>query len=469
MEAATDARWANLFAARYWAATTTLCLGVALFAFNIFLVATALPTAVREIGGVALLSWTVTLYLVLAIVGGAAAARLKARVGARAVLIGAGLMFLAGTLVAASASSMVEILIGRALQGLGEGIISALCYALIPDLFPSRMIPKVFGAEAVVWAAAAFGGPLLAGAATDLVSWRVALLINVPMIVIFLVLVLVVVPRQSPQPATTPMPLLRLAAIGGGIMVLALAGIAPSPIAAALVAAGVAALVAVVVRDRASAARLFPSDAFSLQTIVGAGFWVVLLMPFAQAFTSVYLVLTLQALWGFGATAASLINASFALAWSFMAVMVANFSRGETRARLIAMGPMMLACGLVLIVTGLAIDRPLLFLVGQITSGSGFGFAWGFLSQAIMETARPGERDRATALVPTLQSAGYAIGAAFAGLVANNAGYVVDRPSAVRAAAMIVFVGSAIASIAAVAAGLRLHALLHRAAAAERP
>jgi MFS family permease len=332
------------------------------------------------------------------------------------------------------------------------------------------MIPKVFGAEALVWAAAAFGGPLLAGAATDLVSWRVAFLINVPMIVIFLVLVLVVVPRQSPQPATTPMPLLRLAAIGGGIMTLALAGIAPSPIAAAaLVAAGVAILVAVVVRDRASAARLFPSDAFSLQTIVGTGFWVVLLMPFAQAFTSVYLVLTLQALWGFGATAASLINASFALAWSFMAIMVANFSRGETRARLIAMGPMMLACGLSLIVAGLALDRPLLFLVGQITSGSGFGFAWGFLSQAIMETAREGERDRATALVPTLQSAGYAIGAAFAGLVANNAGYVVDRPSAVRAAAMIVFVASAVASTAAVAAGLRLHARLRHAGAVQRP
>src|SRR5262245_52528657 len=214
MEAATGARWADLFAARYWAATTTLCLGVALFAFNIFLVATALPTAVREIGGVALLSWTVALFLVLAIVGGAAAARLKARFSARAVLIGAGVVFLAGTLVAASASSMIEILVGRALQGLGEGIVSALCYALIPELFPSPMIPKVFGAEAVVWAAAAFGGPLLAGVATDLVSWRVAFLINIPMIIVFLVLVTVVVPRQSTEPVRTSMPLLRLAAIG---------------------------------------------------------------------------------------------------------------------------------------------------------------------------------------------------------------------------------------------------------------
>jgi MFS family permease len=470
MEAATGARWADLFAARYWAATTTLCLGVALFAFNIFLVATALPTAVREIGGVALLSWTVALFLVLAIVGGAAAARLKARFSARTVLIGAGLMFLAGTLVAASASSMAEILVGRALQGLGEGIVAALCYALIPELFPSRMIPKVFGAEAVVWAAAAFGGPLLAGAATDLVSWRAAFLINVPMIVIFLVLVLVVVPRQPPQAARTPMPLLRLAAVGAGIMMLALAAIAPTRLAAAaLVAAAVATLVAVVVRDRMSASRLFPSDAFSLRTTVGVGLWVVLLMPFAQASAAVYLVLTLQSVWGFGATAAGLFYASLALAWSFTAIVVANFGRSETRALFIALGPVMLLSGLSFIVTGLAIDRPALLLVGQIASGSGFGFVWGFLSQAIMETAREGERDRATALVPTLQSAGYAIGAAFAGLVANNAGYVVDRPSAVRAAAMIVFVASAVASTAAIAAGLRLYARLRHATAIRRP
>ncbi len=55
---------------------------------------------------------------------------------------------------------MTEVLIGRALQGVGEGIVAATCYALIPELFPSRLVAKVFGAEAVVWAVAAFGGPL---------------------------------------------------------------------------------------------------------------------------------------------------------------------------------------------------------------------------------------------------------------------------------------------------------------------
>ena len=178
------ARWGELFTQRYWAATVTLCLGVALFAFNAFLVSTALPTAVREIGGVAVIAWATSIYLALSIVGGAAASRLKARYGARPALIASAVLFLGGTLLAATASSMTEVLIGRALQGIGEGIISALCYTLIPELFPGRLIAKVFGAEAVVWALAAFGGPLLAGLVTETISWRAAFLINVPVIAI---------------------------------------------------------------------------------------------------------------------------------------------------------------------------------------------------------------------------------------------------------------------------------------------
>ncbi|PPJ40683.1 MFS transporter, partial [Pseudoxanthomonas sp. KAs_5_3] len=77
---------------------------------NGFLVSTSLPTAVREIGGLELISWAFTLYLVLSIVGGASGALLKGRFGARTTLVGSGLIFLLGTLIAAFASSMPEVL-----------------------------------------------------------------------------------------------------------------------------------------------------------------------------------------------------------------------------------------------------------------------------------------------------------------------------------------------------------------------
>jgi MFS family permease len=352
---------------------------------------------------------------------------------------------------------MTEILIGRAMQGIGEGIISALCYTLIPELFPGRLIAKVFGAEAVVWATAAFGGPLLAGLVTETISWRAAFLINVPVIAIFIALVLVVVPRVAADPARTPMPILRLAAIGAGILLVTFSAIATSAAGkAALVLLAGAVLVATVVHDRNSASPLFPSDAFSLRTRVGAGLWIVFLMPLAQASTAVYLVLTLQTLWCFGATVAGAFNASLALAWSFSAIVVANLSTTAKRATFIACGPVLLVTGLATIVAGLVSDHAVVALAGQIAIGAGYGVAWAFLSQAVMENARDGERDRASSALPTLQSAGYAVGAATAGLVANAAGYTVVDTDAVRSAAVTVFAVSATIGLLAVAAGLVL-------------
>jgi MFS family permease len=456
--ATTSASWGELFTQRHWAATVTLCLGVALFAFNAFLVSTTLPTAVREIGGVAVIAWATSIYLVLSIVGGASAARLKARHGARAALIAAGVLFLAGTLLAATASSMTQILVGRALQGVGEGIIAALCYALIPELFPGRLIAKVFGAEAVVWAAAAFGAPLLAGLVTETISWRAAFLINVPVIAIFIALVVMVVPRGSADAARAPMPLLRLAVIGSGILLVTFSAVAPSAIAkTGLVLLAAALLIATVARDRTSPSPLLPSDAFSLRTRVGVGLWIVFLMPLAQASTAVYLVLTLQTLWGLGAAVAGLFNACLALAWSFFAIAVATLGPRTNRPAFIALGPALLVAGLSTIVAGLMLDRPVVTLVGQIGIGAGFGVSWSFLSQAVMEGARDGERDRASAALPTLQSAGYAVGAAVAGLVANAAGYTVTDIDAVRSASITVFATSAVIGLLAVTAGLVLH------------
>jgi MFS family permease len=431
---------------------------VALFAFNGFLVSTSLPTAVREIGGVEFISWAFTLYLVLSIVGGSSGALLKARLGARTVLVAAAVVFLAGTLIAAFASSMMQVLIGRALQGVSEGIIAATCYALIPELFPSRLVSKVFGAEAVVWAVAAFGGPLVSGALTEHWSWRAAFLVNVPLGLIFIVLVFRIVPKFSGERVRMTVPFLRLSAIGCGIMLVALASIMRSLVMEVLFVAGAAMVLAsVILIDRRSRAPLFPSNAFTLNSTLGLGLWIVLFMPVAQAATSVYLVMTLQSLWGYGPTKAGAFSATFAIAWSTFAILVANIQDPRYRGWMIRLGPTLLVMGLAIIGFGFSIDKPLVVMSGQMCIGTGFGVSWGFLSQTIMESARSGERDRASALLPTLQSAGYAIGAAIAGLVANAAGYPeATTPAALRSATITIFLVSTAIGLCALISGYAL-------------
>ncbi|MEK1887425.1 MAG: hypothetical protein AAAB35_07555 [Phyllobacterium sp.] len=180
-------------------------------------------------------------------------------------------------------------------------------------------------------------------------------------------------------------------------------------------------------------------------------------MPVAQASTSVYLVMTLQDLWSYGPTKAGAFNATFAIAWSTCAILIANIQSPTRRAFMIRLGPALLVAGLSVIVVGFSLDVPLVVMLGQMSIGTGFGVSWGFLSQNVMEAARSGERDRASALLPTLQSAGYAIGAAVAGLVANASGYPeAATPDALRDATIMIFSVSAIIGLGAMIAGFAL-------------
>ena len=392
---AVPARWADLLTPEHAISTTTLCLGVSLFAFNGFLVSTSLPTAVEELGGAALISWSLTVYLVLAIVGGSGAAFLKQRFGGRKALMGAALIFLAGSLLAALAPTMSQVLVGRALQGIGEGVVAAICYALIPELFPSRLVSKVFGAEAMVWATAAFGGPLAAGALTETISWRAAFLVDVPLSLIFIALVATVVPETASRAPSSGVPGLRLLAIGAGILLICWAGIVPEPaLAIAMVAAAIGLLAAAIRLDRLAPVRLLPERAFSPKTLIGAGLWVILLMPMAQASSAVFLALTLQRLWHFSPTAAGAINALMAISWSLSAIAVANVQAVARRSGLIGLGAGLLVLGLAGVLFGLEIRNLALLIPGQAVIGVAFGVSWGPLSQLLMEAAPRAQRDQ---------------------------------------------------------------------------
>lgn len=452
-----DGRWAEIFGPRYLAVTTILALGVSLFAFNAFLSAAALPSAVHELGGVEIISWATTLYLVFAIVGGAAASLFKRRLGSRYALIGLALVFLVGTIIAAIAGDMAQVLIGRAIQGFGEGVVAALCFALIPELFPSRLVPKVFGMQAVVWAVAAFGGPAGAGALTELISWRAAFLINVPFVLIFVAMVMLRVPRGDKPAEARGFPGLRLLTIGAGTMLVALAAIANTFQAVLLLIGAAILLVVAVWLDRRSAERLMPPDAFSLRSAVGSGLWAYLLMPVAGAATAVYLIMLLQQLWGYGPTQAAITGAVMAIGWSLCSVTVANVRQRSTRRILIRTGPLLLALGLILVLLGLEWTQLPVLLVGQFAIGMGFGISNGYIMLTIMEASTNEERDRTSALLPTTQSAGNALGAALAGVAANAAGYPLAVENAEVLAAIIpLFVMAALFALLAFVAAMRL-------------
>ncbi len=416
--------WSRLVEPAHAAVTIAISLGIALYSFNEFFLSTALPTAVIEIGGAAYMSWAFSLFLVLSIIGGMVAARIYRAWGARSALLAAAGLFVLGTSITVFAPDIGWIVAGRAVQGFGLGVVVAVCYILIPELIPAELLPKIFGVEAAVWAVAAFAGPLIAGFVTEHVSWRAAFAINLPVAAVFVLLVMRAVPRRSGGRAAVadPFPFIRLGLTGAGIILISLAGTIGTGWGLSVLVIAALCLAATVGIDRRARLPILPARAFGFRTALGAGLWVIVLMPFTEAAAAVYLVFGLQGLWGFGATLAGAIGALLAIGWSLTAVLVAMIDQRTLRDRLAAGGPAILAAGMVVTTFGIGLHMLEAVMAGHLLMGVGFGINWGPICQLLMELGTSEDRARTSAMLPTLQSAGFALGAAVFGLVANAAG-----------------------------------------------
>ncbi|MCB9947078.1 MAG: MFS transporter [Rhodospirillaceae bacterium] len=413
----------TLLFGRYALSTWAVCLGVGLHALTWFMVATVVPSTVIDLGGARLMGWTMTAYLAASIVAGAAGGWTKRRLGARTALNLGAAVYLVGSAIALAAPTMSVVLVGRGLQGLGEGLVVALSYAMVREIFPSRLVPRVFGLEAVVWAGSALAGPVVAGLLTGALSWRAAFGVNLVLGAMLIGFVRFGIPRQVPDAGDARLPLGRLTLVGGGILVLSLAGNVRQPLVIlAIVAAALGLLTACVLIDRTARTPLFPRRAFHPGDVVGRGFWLVVLMPIASTGLTVYMPLFVQTLFGFTPTGAGYFATITALAWSGTAIIIARFQGRRLADAAIALGPVLQAGGMAMVLAGFGAVSVVLIGVGLFAIGSGYGISWAFINQRIMQVADPAEGDLASALMPTLLSAGSALGAAIAGALANFAG-----------------------------------------------
>lgn len=152
-----------------------------------------------------------------------------------------------------------------------------------------------------------------------------------------------------------------------------------------------------------------------------------------------------------------------AISWSLTAIVVASLASPMLRNRIALAGPVLLLAGLATVMVAIGSGTLWLVLPGQVMIGAGFGVSWGTLSQLMMDVSTDTERDRTSAMLPTLQSAGYAIGAAFFGVIANVMGFgETASADTIRQAMLVVFVtGCGIAAVS-VFFGMRTGTLARR-------
>lgn len=154
------------------ALTTGLLLVVTLVAFETLAVATVLPAAEKDLGSIRLYGWAFSAFLLASLVGIVWAGReCDVRSPARPFAAGLG-FFSAGLLIAGLAPSMLVLVVGRAVQGLGAGVVPAVAYVSIGRGYQEEVRARMFALFSTAWIVPGLAGPGLAAVVAEEASWR---------------------------------------------------------------------------------------------------------------------------------------------------------------------------------------------------------------------------------------------------------------------------------------------------------
>jgi EmrB/QacA subfamily drug resistance transporter len=145
------------------------------------IVSTALPTIVGELGGLDHLSWIVTAYMLATTVVTPLYGKLGDLFGRKLVLQGAIVLFLIGSVLCGMSQSMLQLILFRALQGLGGGGLMVTSMAAVGDIISPRERGRYQGYFGAVFGVSTVVGPLLGGFFVEHLSWRWIFYINLPL------------------------------------------------------------------------------------------------------------------------------------------------------------------------------------------------------------------------------------------------------------------------------------------------
>jgi len=165
---------------RRWAVTAGVMTGMFIAALEATVVGTAMPTVIASLGGINHYSWVFSAYLVTSTVTVPVWGKLSDLYGRRLLYqIGIG-VFLLGTLLSGFSTSMTQLILFRAIQGLGAGALVPLAMTIIGDIFTLRERAKMQAYFSGVWGLSSVIGPVIGGFITDQISWRWVFFINLP-------------------------------------------------------------------------------------------------------------------------------------------------------------------------------------------------------------------------------------------------------------------------------------------------
>ena len=394
--------------------TVGLVLSITLVAFEALAIATILPVVGRQLGDLRLYGWVFSAFLLASLIGIVVAGTLADRVPLWRPMLAGLALFALGLVVGGTAPDMAVLVAGRAVQGLGAGVVPAVGYVAISRCYPEDSRPRMFAVLSTAWVVPGLIGPAIAALVAAAVGWRWVFLGLIPLVVAAGILVVLalrhVPPPASPGTAAVPyLAVLGLVAGAGAALASLSSGVLP-----VVIAGGIAGGVLLVISLRRLTSPLNLSARPELAATVFSRSLLTCSFFAGDAYVPYAIVTVRHAP---TALAALALTAS-TLTWTAGSWVQARCIARYGPRRLVRPGECLVAIGLgVMCVVLLPSVPPELAIAAWAVAGLGIGTAYAPLSVTTLDLAAPGEEGRATSALQLCDVLGQAIGTGVAGAI----------------------------------------------------
>ena len=398
-------------------AMSGVLLGMLLAALNQTIVATALPRIVGDLGGVDHYSWVFSAYMLAATVTTPIYGRLSDVYGRRRFFVAGIVIFMVGSVAGGIADSMTQLVIARAIQGLGAGALIPLAVATIGDLIPPSDRGRWQGLTGAVFGFASVIGPTTGGWIADNADWRWVFFVSLPVGLIALVVVATTLKIPPHPERDTKVDYAGAALLALGLSSGLLAVVQGGPDAPALYALSAVVLVAFTWWERRVEQPIVPIELFSRRVFIApnlAGFAVGFGMFGAIMFVPLYVQ---------GVLGASATESGIVLTPLMLAMIVTSVGSGQVISRTgryrwaLVAGPVVMGAGFLLLTTLDAASPRMHATAAMIITGLGLGLLIQNLSLVVQNGVPSRHLGAATSAAQFFRSIGGTIGVSVMGAI----------------------------------------------------
>lgn len=256
-----------------------LLLAMAVSSLSETIAATALPTIVGDLGGVDIMQWVETTYILATTITMPIYGKLGDLLGRKKLLMLALSLYAAGKVVCGLAPSMAFLICGRAISGIGGGGLMILSQAILADVVPPSRVGSYMGIIGSVFAVCNVLGPLLGGWFVQVTGWRMIFWFTVPLAAVALLGIAKLLPSDATHVRRAPIDIWGMTAIAAMVscLVLALAWGGTrfaweSPVIIGLICGFIGAVAFLIVAEKHAAAPVLPLSLFNNRNFVLASF-----------------------------------------------------------------------------------------------------------------------------------------------------------------------------------------------------